>query len=216
MRRHRQRGKSVLPRTANCYAADVNIAVHPSTLVGERRNSAVRGQVTVNEFTEMMPALDRIAAWFELDHGMITRMPPPNFPHVRIQHAIAAALRSQVAATLALLVITELGVRIGDDVVRIIDIAVFDDPGDEQHLVDGRLVRLAVEVADTTLIGDLGVKAEDYAMAGIADYWVVDVTARVVHLHAEPTPEGYARRSVVAFGAPMVAACLPEAVIFNG
>ena len=163
-----------------------------------------------------MPAFDLFPARFELDHGTLTRMPPRNYPHARLQHALATLLRALLTAGGSPLVFTELVVRIGDDVVRIIDTAVFDEPGDEKHLVDGRLVRLAVAIADTTLIGDLGSKALDYAGAGIADYWVVDVAARVVHVHSKPTSDGYATRTVAPFGQPMSAACLPEPVIFEG
>jgi Uma2 family endonuclease len=48
-------------------------------------------------------------------------------------------------------------------------------------------LHLVVEVADTTLNFDLTTKAALYARAGIADYWVLDVSARrlIVHRHAE-------------------------------
>lgn len=212
----RQRGKIVSHGKSICYVVAMNVAVH-SFLPGresDRGPSAAR--FDVDEFIALMPAFDLFPARFELDHGTLTRMAPPNYPHARLQHALATQLRALLLAEGSPLVFTELGVRIGADVVRIIDIAVFDEPGDERHLVDAGLVRLAVEIADTTLIGDLGSKALDYADAGIADYWVVDVAARVVHVHSQPTSEGFRTRGVVAFGQPMHAACLPEPVIFEG
>jgi Uma2 family endonuclease len=45
---------------------------------------------------------------------------------------------------------------------------------------------LVVEVSDTTLNYDLTTKAELYATAGIADYWVLDVTARQLHVFRDP------------------------------
>jgi Uma2 family endonuclease len=48
-------------------------------------------------------------------------------------------------------------------------------------------VRLLVEISDTTLAFDLGIKARLYARAGIAEYWVVDVTGRRIIVHRSPS-----------------------------
>lgn len=45
---------------------------------------------------------------------------------------------------------------------------------------------LAVEISHATLRYDLGEKANLYAQAGIADYWVIDVENRRVWIHREP------------------------------
>ena len=45
---------------------------------------------------------------------------------------------------------------------------------------------LVVEVADTTLQSDLTDKAERYATAGIADYWVLDLNGGVLHVFRNP------------------------------
>jgi Uma2 family endonuclease len=47
---------------------------------------------------------------------------------------------------------------------------------------------LIVEVADTTLAYDTTTKAELYATAGIADYWVLDVENRQLHIFRDPQP----------------------------
>ena len=47
-------------------------------------------------------------------------------------------------------------------------------------------VRLAVEVADSTLGRDLNVKSGIYARAGIPEYWVFDIAGRQVHRHRVP------------------------------
>ncbi len=52
----------------------------------------------------------------------------------------------------------------------------------------GNEVRLMVEVADDSQQFDLTTKAELYATAGIAEYWVVDVLNRVVHVLRDPGP----------------------------
>jgi Uma2 family endonuclease len=45
---------------------------------------------------------------------------------------------------------------------------------------------LVVEVADTTLAYDIGVKASLYAASGIRDYRVVDLVGTIVHQHRNP------------------------------
>ena len=49
-------------------------------------------------------------------------------------------------------------------------------------------VLLIVEVADTTLAYDTTTKAELYATANIADYWVLDVVNRQLHVFRDPQP----------------------------
>jgi hypothetical protein len=47
---------------------------------------------------------------------------------------------------------------------------------------------LIVEVADTTLDSDTTVKAEMYATAGIADYWVLDIDGKQLLVFRNPAP----------------------------
>jgi Uma2 family endonuclease len=43
-------------------------------------------------------------------------------------------------------------------------------------------------VADASLAYDTGAKCAEYATAGIADYWVLDVTNRQLHVFRDPVP----------------------------
>lgn len=52
----------------------------------------------------------------------------------------------------------------------------------------GSVARLVVEIADSSLDTDLTVKAELYAVAGIPEYWVVDVENQVLHVLRDPAP----------------------------
>lgn len=47
---------------------------------------------------------------------------------------------------------------------------------------------LVVEIADTTLRFDRTIKAGLYASAGIPEYWIVNLTDRVVECHRDPAP----------------------------
>ena len=69
-------------------------------------------------------------------------------------------------------------------------------------------VALLVEIADESRSRDLGYKAGLYARQGVPEYWVVDLSKRVVVCHTAPTDEGYANRARMTFGEPVNAATL--------
>jgi Uma2 family endonuclease len=52
-------------------------------------------------------------------------------------------------------------------------------------------VRLLVEVADSSVLYDRRTKFPLYARAGAAEAWLVDVEARRVEIHRQPTARGY-------------------------
>jgi len=73
----------------------------------------------------------------------------------------------------------------------------YTDPVPDIAVIAGALVgspahpttaTLVIEVSDTTLNTDLTEKAELYATAGIADYWVLDVNGRQLHVFRDPQP----------------------------
>ncbi|MEO1593111.1 MAG: Uma2 family endonuclease [Cyanobacteria bacterium J06632_22] len=57
-------------------------------------------------------------------------------------------------------------------------------PGPEEIL-------LLIEVSDSSLKYDLETKAVAYAIAGIEEYWVLDVDNRRLFVHQQPTLTGY-------------------------
>ncbi len=54
-------------------------------------------------------------------------------------------------------------------------------------------VLLVIEVAETSLPYDTGEKADLYAAAGIAEYWVVDLSVRVIEVRRDPVAGRYRR-----------------------
>lgn len=62
-------------------------------------------------------------------------------------------------------------------------------------------VALLVEVADSTLSQDRGVKLVAYATDGIPVYWIVNLVDRQIEVHTDPGPSGYTSRTVYQAGA---------------
>lgn len=81
-------------------------------------------------------------------------------------------------------------------------------PHDEGFLPLEKVV-LVIEVSDTTLELDLGRKLRIYAAAGVPEYWVVDVEARVIYQHWAAAGDRFAERREVAFGDSITPATVP-------
>ncbi len=52
--------------------------------------------------------------------------------------------------------------------------------------LSGESVLLVVEVADTSLDADLGIKARTYATHGVREYWVIEAWSLNIHVHRGP------------------------------
>lgn len=100
----------------------------------------------------------------------------------------------------------EVTIRFGGGFQPTVDIVIWAPEGDAAALdgpVPGALVKLVVEVSDATIGDDLGDKLAAYARAGVPEYWVVDVKARVIFRHSEPADGHYRGRKAVSFGEPV-------------
>jgi Uma2 family endonuclease len=56
---------------------------------------------------------------------------------------------------------------------------------------------LVIEVADTTLLKDRGIKAALYATAGVAEYWLVNLNDGLLEVHRHPAAGRYAQAESV-------------------
>ncbi|MBW4449517.1 MAG: Uma2 family endonuclease [Spirirestis rafaelensis WJT71-NPBG6] len=59
-------------------------------------------------------------------------------------------------------------------------------------------VFLLIEVADSSLKYDREVKTIAYAKSGIADYWILDVNQRKLHIYRLPSPDGYQSETILS------------------
>ena len=74
-------------------------------------------------------------------------------------------------------------------------------------------VLLIIEVADSTLSGDLSIKNTLYAQAGISDYWVLDVKNQHLHVLREPIEAGYQSIEVLDKSQAIAPLAFPESIV---
>ncbi|HUE72806.1 MAG TPA: Uma2 family endonuclease [Pirellulaceae bacterium] len=74
-------------------------------------------------------------------------------------------------------------------------------------------VLLVVEVADSSLDYDMGEKADLYAAAGIADYWVVNLPGRCVDVFRSPASGKYAEHTTHPMGQEIRPLAFPEVIL---
>jgi Uma2 family endonuclease len=74
-------------------------------------------------------------------------------------------------------------------------------------------VLLLIEVSDTTLAYDRGVKLPMYARKGIREAWIVDLNAGAVERHTEPSGNCYRLTARAGRGEALASTALPKVVI---
>ena len=74
-------------------------------------------------------------------------------------------------------------------------------------------VLLAIEVADSSLEYDRGVKAALYARAGIPEYWLVNLRDNVIEAYREPQRSAYRVVETLRRGDTIQASALPDLTV---
>ncbi len=167
---------------------------------------------SVREF-EHLEELGMLPQRVELVDGQIVEMPPVNNPHSicrgRFNTRLVPAwpepkfLRSQDTH------------RFPDGWCPQPDFALLDEEPVSGALVDPP-VRLAIEISDATLEYDMGEKRLRYAQAGVPEYVVADLNARLLRVFRDPIldatqPDAAWRQALVLspgdYYAPL---CLPD------
>lgn len=157
--------------------------------------------VTAREFMRMIEEDIFDGAKVELIEGVIYKVAPSHIDHASLNASVAVSLANALKASPRLAI--DLALETNNRTLLGIDIAITNDTAPSAGPVSGSHVELAVEIASTTLAKDLEYKAVQYASVGIAQYWVIDVKARVVHVMTDPQSGRYANRTVVRFGEPL-------------
>ena len=74
-------------------------------------------------------------------------------------------------------------------------------------------VFLLIEVGDSTIRTDRRRKLPIYALFGIPEVWLADLTARQVEMHDQPTATGYARVRIAGIDDSLTPAAFPDVAI---
>ncbi len=166
------------------------------------RAESQKARITTAQFLRMCDAgvFDDDDWKIELVEGELERMPPPQGVHSLLQGAIYAKLLQVFGAERTRV---EIGIALTDGTVFGCDVAVMQAPLSQDRWPRAEEVLLAVEVSQTTLARDLGMKGPHYAAAGIGHYWVVDGAASVVHAFHEPVGARFSRSQIIRFGEPL-------------
>ena len=154
--------------------------------------------MTVDEFDELEESLGD--ARIELIDGRVFRRGEMNPPHVRAMELARRAIEPVLPVSRFFR---------EDKPVRIPD---FNEPFADLGVVHGDSsvytsrhpgpedVSLLIEVSDTTLAKDRGVKCDSYARGSIPIYWIVNLVDRQVEVYSGPRPDGYATCDVYRSG----------------
>ncbi len=136
----------------------------------------------------------------ELIRGEVFYMNAQHRPHARMKGQLfQALLRSLAGLDTGLDVLIEATVSMPPLSAPEPDLILTSEP-DGEGPVPIASVRLLVEIADTTQKNDLRVKAALYAENGVAEYWVVDLKAKITHRMFAPVAGNYANHDTVALG----------------
>jgi Uma2 family endonuclease len=145
--------------------------------------------LTVDAFERMvdagiLAADDRV----ELLNGQLAKVSPQGPQHSGIAQWLASQLIRAIDPVIAG-VRVQLPMRLAPLSEPEPDVAIVP-PGFYTH-EHPTWAMLVVEIAKSSRSLDLGVKAEVYAAAEVAAYWVIDIAARTVHVHRSPAGGAY-------------------------
>jgi Uma2 family endonuclease len=173
-----------------------------------------RHRLTVNDYHQMaetgiLGPDDRV----ELIAGEVLDMSPTGSLHAAVVRAVARWLADSAGPTA--IVAVQDPIHLDDSSEPQPDIALLRPrpdyyaaahPGPADTL-------LIVEVAESSLAYDLGVKVPLYARHGIPEVWVIDAATRTTHRFRGPGPDGYAERVMIPLDEPLNCLALPDAAL---
>jgi Uma2 family endonuclease len=167
-------------------------------------------KLTVDDFA----VLDAAGAFADCHHtelveGTVTEMSPQRRPHSYAKNELTHRLRLALEAMGSRFTAqSEVTISLPPHNAPEPDIVVTDAPRGEGYM-PACAVALVVEVADASLRYDLEHKRRLYAAAGIAEYWVVDLIAGVVHRFWGTTDGAFQQGDRLPLAGPLASATLP-------
>jgi Uma2 family endonuclease len=169
----------------------MNRLVNPSTTTAAE--GLPRRRFTVAELEQMTAAgiLDEDER-IELIGGEIVPMSPKGNQHEIVKTALTHHWSRSLPSDL--LFTTETTFRLTPDTYLEPDFVFYPKASGIRGL-NAETARLVVEIADSSLGYDLGIKAGLYARFGIRELWVIDAVKLQTRIHRDPASNGY--RSII-------------------
>ena len=157
-------------------------------------------RMTVEEFDRIPDEAfggDRV----ELIEGLIYTKMGQNLPHIASLRRVTEALRAVFG--LGFNVSGQAPISLGDSSKVEPDVLVLRgnvEEYDDRYPDPATDIALLVEVGDSSVGRDTGLKARLYASFRVPEYCVVNVPGRTVEVRRQPRPDGYAETRVYAEG----------------
>ncbi|MBO1437039.1 Uma2 family endonuclease [Meiothermus sp. CFH 77666] len=145
----------------------------------------------------------------EFVDGQVVEMSPVNRPHASCVKRLLQAFSLQLGDRVIVSVQDPL--LVGTDEFYP-DVVLLKPRPDFYHDKDASAedALLVVEVADTSLATDQGLKASKYAAGGVVEYWVVDLNGARVWVYREPKNGVYTRIQALEGSAYLTPLALPS------
>ena len=143
---------------------------------------------TVAEFHKHCSTPEMRAKRPYLINGVIWEQGEMNPPHAYVLTQAHSALQKVVPT--GLLIRNQLALVFDLHTDPEPDLAVVQGVASDYRRDHPKTAELVIEVSDTTLYEDRTTKAEQYATAGIADYWILDVNSEKLIVHRQPDAGG--------------------------
>jgi Uma2 family endonuclease len=125
----------------------------------------------------------------ELLEGIIVAMPPIGSRHAFCVFRLTELFNGRRDTSIA--VWAQNPILLGDDSEPQPDIAILRSRPNPDLLPKAGDVLLLIEVSDSSAGYDRSTKGRLYSRAGIAEYWIVDLTADRMDVFREPRADGY-------------------------
>jgi Uma2 family endonuclease len=176
--------------------------------VDAKMQEVTRRRFTVHEYHRMGEAGilhedDRV----ELIEGEIVEMAAIGTRHFTCVNALTRLLVQGVGD--AAIVSVQNPVRLDEHTEQQPDLTVLRTRDYRHSLPGPEDVLLLIEVSDTTLSYDRGVKLPLYARAAIPEAWIVDLTNEIIERHTDPSGDGYRRVEQARRGGKIELEALP-------
>jgi Uma2 family endonuclease len=162
--------------------------------------------------TGVLTKYDRV----ELVDGDMLNMAPIGLSH----SAVTARLNKLLVVSVGDAAIVSPGgsVRLGEYSVPQPDLMLLKPRADfySGQIPTAPDVLLLIEISDSSLVFDQGIKRALYSRHGVAEYWVVDLPGKRIHVYREPTGGGYAQTLECALTERVSPQALPAVQVIVG